>query len=274
MTRGRISRKGVSIFGLHQPAHPNQGYGDSGNSSPTLINVTFSGNSAVGYGGALPNDGENAGNSTPTLKNVILWGDTGTDPTAEINNDANNGGNALSSIDHGVVQGGCPAGSSCTDVSDANPLLGSLGNHGGYTATLLLGTGSSAIDTGDDAACAAAPVNEVDQRGTARPQADHCDIGAVEMIPILDRIFCRRFRALIAGGAFACAGATGADGQGPLPVSVHRRRCHRSTSFPARFDDRPAAFAGRCSLHAAKPSRAMRGRVCRRDRTVHEPRRK
>jgi len=42
--------------------------------------------------------------------------------------------------------------------------------------------GSPAIDAGDDAVCAAAPVNSIDQRGFARPGVGHahCSIGAFE----------------------------------------------------------------------------------------------
>ena len=40
--------------------------------------------------------------------------------------------------------------------------------------------GSPAIDAGDGATCAAAPVNAVDQRGIVRPQLAACDIGAFE----------------------------------------------------------------------------------------------
>ena len=43
-----------------------------------------------------------------------------------------------------------------------------------------LGPGSAAIDAANDAICAAAPVNNLDQRGIARPRGMHCDIGAVE----------------------------------------------------------------------------------------------
>jgi len=38
-----------------------------------------------------------------------------------------------------------------------------------------------AIDAGDDAICAAAPIGNLDQRGVARPQYTHCDIGAYEL---------------------------------------------------------------------------------------------
>jgi hypothetical protein len=43
------------------------------NSSPTLTNVTFSGNSASdGGGGGMVN----VSNSSPTIRNTILWGNT------------------------------------------------------------------------------------------------------------------------------------------------------------------------------------------------------
>jgi hypothetical protein len=49
---------------------------------------------------------------------------------------------------------------------------------GGYTQTIPLLPGSSAIETGNNATCAAA-----DQRGITRPQGAHCDIGAYEVGP-------------------------------------------------------------------------------------------
>lgn len=61
-----------------------------------------------------------------------------------------------------------------------DPKLGPLQNNGGPTHTMALGTGSAAIDAGNDAICTAAPVNNLDQRGVTRPRGPHCDIGAVE----------------------------------------------------------------------------------------------
>jgi hypothetical protein len=63
---------------------------------------------------------------------------------------------------------------------NADPILGPLQDNGGLTHTMDLGPGSAAFDVGDDATCAAAPVNNLDQRGVVRPQGAHCDIGAVE----------------------------------------------------------------------------------------------
>jgi hypothetical protein len=65
---------------------------------------------------------------------------------------------------------------------NSDPKLGPLRDNGGPTHTMALGVGSAARDAANDAICAAAPVNNLDQRGIARPQGPHCDIGAVEAI--------------------------------------------------------------------------------------------
>ena len=62
-----------------------------------------------------------------------------------------------------------------------HPLFGSLQHNGGPTETMALGTGSLAIDAGDDAVCGGERVGGIDQRGVPRPQGPHCDIGAFEV---------------------------------------------------------------------------------------------
>jgi predicted outer membrane repeat protein len=158
-------------------------------SSPTLTNVTFSGNTAINQGGAMYNialvnprltnvtfSGNsaasgggiyNVGPNSSVIDDTILWGD-GTEVV-----------NGTPIIKDSVVQGGCPSGASCTNVIASDPLLGPLQNNGGLTQTLVLGAGSSAIDTGGlNSTCA-----ETDQRGVVRPQGAQCDAGAYEYIP-------------------------------------------------------------------------------------------
>lgn len=65
------------------------------------------------------------------------------------------------------------------NITGVDPRLSILQDNGGPTNTHALLPGSPAIDAGDDAACAAPPVSGVDQRGIARPQGAHCDIGAL-----------------------------------------------------------------------------------------------
>lgn len=65
---------------------------------------------------------------------------------------------------------------------DASTLVETtLANNGGPTQTLALLAGSLAIDTAAANICANTPVNNLDQRGVARPQGMRCDIGAFEL---------------------------------------------------------------------------------------------
>ncbi len=66
------------------------------------------------------------------------------------------------------------------DEVNVNVALASLADNGGNTLTHNLLAGSPAIDSGNPAACVAAPVNNVDQRGTPRIIGSACDKGAVE----------------------------------------------------------------------------------------------
>jgi hypothetical protein len=159
--------------------------------TPVLTNVTFTGNSAV-YGGGMFKSGggfslNNAtftnnsatnlggglaiGDSDATVKNTIFWGNTTGAEGPQIIS-FNDG---VPVIDTTVIQGGCPKRAVCNNLIIANPLLGTLGDNGGFALTIPLLAGSSAIDAGDDAACAL-----FDQRGVARPQGSHCDIGSYE----------------------------------------------------------------------------------------------
>ncbi len=108
--------------------------------------------------------------SSPTITNTIDWGNTAPDDPQIYNYS-----DSIALIDRSVVQGGCPAGSMCTNIITADPRLGPLGYWGGPMQTVPLLRGSSAIDAGDDAHCPAA-----DQRGVPRPQGARCDIGAYE----------------------------------------------------------------------------------------------
>jgi hypothetical protein len=139
---------------------------NSYNSSPTLTNVTFNGNSAVSQGGGM----YNFSNSNPQILNTIFWGNSAPSGGAQIYNS-----DSVPVLNDSIVQDGCPTTSTCTNILTGDPLLGRLGDYGGYTQTNLIMSGSSAIDAGNDTVCPSS-----DQRGVARPQGAHCDIGAFE----------------------------------------------------------------------------------------------
>jgi LPXTG-site transpeptidase (sortase) family protein len=151
-----------------------------------VTNSTFSGNSTNNGGGIYNNGGDvtvtnstffdnraglGGGNiysiGTATIKNTLIANITGENCHGAI---TDGGGN--------LQFGGTTVNSCGTSIPTADPLLGVLGNYGGTTQTFPLLPGSPAIDSGLSATCAAAPVNNLDQRGVTRPAA--CDIGAFE----------------------------------------------------------------------------------------------
>ena len=128
----------------------------------SMTNATFSGNSAGVYGNGMYKDTD----STVTIYNSIFWGDGAT----EIGNESI--GPTIYNSD--IAGSACPG--VCTNVTNADPHLGVLHKNGGFTQTMALGSGSAAIDQGDNATCA-----KRDQRGVLRPQGPACDAGAYEV---------------------------------------------------------------------------------------------
>lgn len=129
-------------------------------SQATLGHFTAVGNAAEHYGGFIYGI-----LNAPTVYHSIIW-----------NNTAEKGGAIIgtASFINTIMEGGCPIGVSCANVSDEDPLLGSPGNYGGIVDTIPLLTGSPAIDRATDS-CASS-----DARGVARPQGAGCDLGAYE----------------------------------------------------------------------------------------------
>jgi predicted outer membrane repeat protein len=140
------------------------GMSNANGSNPTLTNVTFSANTATSHGGGM----WNYESSNPQIRNTIFWGNTAANAGLQIFNF-----NSTPSVSDSVVESGCPTGSTCTNIITTDPLLGTLGDYGGLTQTILLQAGSSAIDA-TSSNCPA-----TDQRGVIR-STPNCDIGAYE----------------------------------------------------------------------------------------------
>ena len=192
----------------------------SSQSSPTLTNVTISGNAAAGYGGGIKhvgiggytltltnctitdntadsdNDGDGDGggiyghSGTVNLKNTILAGNT--DPTS-----APDCSGTLASQDYNLVgdNSGCTFTPQTHDQvgtggSPVDPQLGPLADNGGPTETHALLTGSPAINAIPEGGTGYNGAPAMDQRGVTRPQpaAGDCDVGAYEAGPPILRV--------------------------------------------------------------------------------------
>jgi len=153
------------------------GISSIGSVSPSMVNVTFSDNTAD-YGGALYNVGDY---SEPSLGNAVLWGNTAVISGSQIYND----GYAHISINNSLIQsglGGIEGSGIVTDGGgnlDGNPLFVRNPNLISQDyGNLHLQPGSPAIDTGTNDGC---PVTDPD--GNARPLNATCDMGAYEFVP-------------------------------------------------------------------------------------------
>ncbi|RIK26371.1 MAG: hypothetical protein DCC54_07320, partial [Anaerolineae bacterium] len=133
----------------------------------TVTNSTLSGNSANNFGGGIYNNLL----ATMNYSNTII-------ANSAAGGDCSNGGTIGANVNNLVENG------SCSPTFSGDPNLGPLQDNGGPTQTHALLTGSAAIDAGNAAVCATAPVNNLDQRGVARPQGAACDIGAYEYVDI------------------------------------------------------------------------------------------
>lgn len=180
--------------------------------SQSLTNVTFTENNAD-HGGAIYN--VNTLSSSPALTNVILWEDHAGVAGPEIYN-----AGTTPSIGYSVVQGGCASipDATCGGGNlSTDPRLGVLADNLGYSETVALGIGSSALDSGQTVV---SPTT--DQRGVPRPQDGDgdgnaaYDIGALEAVSVLIS-----GNAGVSGALISYAGgSTTSDGTGGYAFSV------------------------------------------------------
>ncbi|MCB1808818.1 MAG: hypothetical protein KDJ99_27805, partial [Candidatus Competibacteraceae bacterium] len=176
----------------------------------TLINTTVTGNTSSTAAAILNNGGTLTLTNTTVSTNTItddttvgsVWNRLeGSTPVLNLNNSIiantfDSGGAAIPDCrnDSGTVNfspgqsnlieqdqaGGVACDLAGTNTLSGDPSLGLLQDNGGQSNTLALLPSSTAINAGNNAVCAAAPVNNLDQRGVTRPQGSVCDIGAFE----------------------------------------------------------------------------------------------
>lgn len=157
-------------------------------STVTVINSTISNNSAGNRGGAIDTFGNF---SDLTLLNATLAGNTAAGGGAGLHLEPQDGGgvnltnviiaNSEESEDCLITSGSIGANvanliedGTCSPAFSGDPNLDGVADNGGLTPTMALLEGSTALDTGDNAACPAG-----DQRGASRSDG-RCDIGAFE----------------------------------------------------------------------------------------------
>jgi len=151
----------------------------------TLVNSTVTGNSAGEAGGGAQVIG-----GSLTLQRALLAGNT-----APVGREVNRTAGTVTADSHNLFGAAGNAGlagfaAGATDVVPAVGLaaiVGPLADNTGQTLTHALPANSPAIDKGPSAACAAEPVDGLDQRsqprnvnGNGAASANECDIGAYE----------------------------------------------------------------------------------------------
>ena len=148
-----------TLFANSAPSGFGGGIGNGG--TLTVTNSTLSANSASHGGGIYHQIG-----AAKFYNTIVANNSTGLDC-------AQAGTGTFTADSYNLdTDGSCD---NATQRTTAEINLQPLANNGGPTQTMALGTGSLAIDAGDDATCA-----PTDQRGMIRLQGSHCDIGAVE----------------------------------------------------------------------------------------------
>ena len=193
-----------SASGGPSPSASSNGQGMGGalfnlNGSVLIVSSTLAGNSATGgtvnHGGnafslALHGMGvqDSPGTATLTIENSILADATGDSNLAvaqgghPFDSPAGTSVSSFTTDSFSIIESGITNfGASITGTPvTADPMLAALANNGGPTQSMMLNTGSPAIDTGDNTAT---NLPARDQRGTTRVKGGTVDVGAVETGP-------------------------------------------------------------------------------------------
>jgi CSLREA domain-containing protein len=148
-----------------------------------LYNVTVSGNRAGTTGGGVEAASGVVGLNNVTLARNAAASAGGFHSAATVHvlntilaeNTGGNCGGSISSFGNNLDTETSCAFAGSGDLSGLPAILGPLQANGGFSETHALLAGSPALETGNDLSC-----RPTDQRGIARPQGLHCDIGAFE----------------------------------------------------------------------------------------------
>lgn len=156
------------------------GLSNEAGGNATILNSTFSGNSAIVGGGVSAWSAADSPSPSTTIRNTIIANSTA-------------GGDCFNDVaGSAVLVGGnnlIETTSTCSSVASitSDPNLGSMSDSPAY---FPLKVGSPAMDAGDNAACLA-----TDQIGWPRPRDGDgngsaiCDIGAVEFVPNFQQVY-------------------------------------------------------------------------------------
>jgi hypothetical protein len=196
------------------------------NNTLTVSNSTIAFNETTDESGGaarLPaGGGLGVGQGTERIQNSIIAGNV--DVTAGHTTPANCGpitSGGITSLGHNL-DSGSDCGLPASDLSNTNPLLGSLHDNGGPTDTLALAAHSPAIDR---VPAAGADCPPTDQRGVPRPQGLGCDIGAFELaVPAR----CASVAAQTPAGGGGVSVSLSCTGQGGFTYSIVRPPAHGS----------------------------------------------
>jgi uncharacterized repeat protein (TIGR01451 family)/CSLREA domain-containing protein len=145
----------------------------------TLVSTTVAGNTVAGatpamsFGAGISGDNIGAGpfNTELVARNSIVAGNTASGSTLDCSL------TNTTATDHNLSSDGTCGFNDAGSLRSTDPKLGPLQDNGGPTDTRELLAASPAINAATNSGCPG-----LDQRGTDRPQAGICDIGAFELV--------------------------------------------------------------------------------------------
>jgi predicted outer membrane repeat protein len=158
----------------------------SNSGAVTIGNSTFSNNTAANRGGAVAIatgsvtivNSTLTGNSASASGGGGIYGNATIENTIVANNQAGGARNCNGVITAGIDSLSDDATCGAATVKTLAQI--NFGNLTGRPAYFQLNPGSAAIDAGNNAYCAAPPVNNTSQNGVTRPVGAACDIGSYE----------------------------------------------------------------------------------------------